>query len=132
MMKRFIYVALLACFTMSALADETNVFTLQSGDALMTIDISKGGKILSLKYKDQEVISQSRFPESFGSTFWTSPQKEWNWPPVPEFDKQPYTVKRRDMHLVISQSRLPASGSQRGQGLQCRQQGRRLRHHLFH
>ena len=102
MMKRFIYVALLACFTMSALADETNVFTLQSGDALMTVDISKGGKILSLKYKDQEVISQSRFPESFGSTFWTSPQKEWNWPPVPEFDKQAYTVKQRDSHLVIS------------------------------
>ena len=127
MMKRFIYAALLACVTLTASADENenrrnsesrqasldgrvetdeveanNVFTLQSGDALMTIDISKGGKILSLKYKEQEVISQSRFPESFGSTFWTSPQKEWNWPPVPEFDKQPYTVKQRDSHLVIS------------------------------
>jgi hypothetical protein len=89
---------------MSALADENenNVFTLQSADALMTIDIAKGGKILSLKYKEQEVISQSRFPESFGSTFWTSPQKEWNWPPVPEFDKQAYTVKQRDSHLVIT------------------------------
>ena len=89
---------------MSALADENenNVFTLQSADALMTIDIAKGGKILSLKYKEQEVISQSRFPESFGSTFWTSPQMEWNWPPVPEFDKQAYTVKQRDSHLVIT------------------------------
>ena len=89
---------------MSALADENenNVFTLQSNDALMAIDIAKGGKILSLKHQGQEVISQSRFPESFGSTFWTSPQKEWNWPPVPEFDKQAYTVKRRDSHLVIT------------------------------
>ena len=89
---------------MSALADENenNVFTLQSADALMTIDIAKGGKIQSLKHQGQEVISQSRFPESFGSTFWTSPQKEWNWPPVPEFDKQAYTVKRRDSHLVIT------------------------------
>ena len=126
-MKRFIYAALLACTTLTASADETdnrrnseshqasldgrvvtdegeanNVFTLQSNDALMSIDISKGGKILSLKYKEQEIISQSRWPESFGSTFWTSPQKEWNWPPVPEFDKQPYTVKQRDSHLVIS------------------------------
>ena len=50
MMKRFIYAALLACVTLTASADETNnVFTLQSGDALMAIDISKGGKILSLK-----------------------------------------------------------------------------------
>jgi len=103
-MRRFYFLALLACVTMSALADENenNVFTLQSADALMTIDIAKGGKILSLKYKEQEVISQSRFPESFGSTFWTSPQKEWNWPPVPEFDKQAYTVKQRDSHLVIT------------------------------
>lgn len=103
-MKRFYFAALLACFAMSALADENDnsVFTLQSGDAVMTVDISKGGKILSLKQGEQEVISQSRFPESFGSTFWTSPQKEWNWPPVSEFDKQPYTVKQRDSRLVIS------------------------------
>lgn len=104
MMKRFFYAALLACVTLTASADETDnsVFTLQNGDAVMTVDISKGGKILSLKYKEQEVISQSRFPESFGSTFWTSPQKEWNWPPVPEFDKQAYTVKQRDSRLVIT------------------------------
>lgn len=103
-MRRYYFLALLACVTMTALADENenNVFTLQSADALMTIDIAKGGKILSLKHQGQEVISQSRFPESFGSTFWTSPQKEWNWPPVPEFDKQAYTVKRRDSHLVIT------------------------------
>ena len=103
-MRRFYFLALLACVTMSALADENenNVFTLQSADALMTIDIAKGGKILSLKHQEREVISQSRFPESFGSTFWTSPQKEWNWPPVPEFDKQAYTVKQRDSHLVIT------------------------------
>ena len=105
MMKRFIYAALLACFTLTASADETdnNVCTLQCGDALMAIDISKGGKIMSLKYKDQEVISQSRFPESFGSTFWTSPQKEWNWPPVQEFDKGTYNVEKREpSRLVIS------------------------------
>ena len=60
---------------------------LKVGDVTMTISPRQGGKVLSLKYQDQEVISQSKFPESFGSTFWTSPQKEWNWPPVPEFDK---------------------------------------------
>ena len=76
--------------------------TLKCGHQTMTIDAGKGGKILSLKYDDQEVISQSRFPESFGSTFWTSPQKEWNWPPVPEFDKQAYTVEEKDDHLIMS------------------------------
>jgi hypothetical protein len=42
-----------------------------------------------------------RFPESFGSTFWTSPQKEWNWPPIPEYDKQPYTVEENGTSLVM-------------------------------
>ena len=60
----------------------------------MEIDAAKGGKILSLKYDDREMLSQLRWPESFGSTFWTSPQKEWNWPPVKEFDKMPYMVEQ--------------------------------------
>ena len=63
------------------------------GDVSMTIDVSAGGKILSYKYGDKEIISQSPMREAFGSTFWTSPQKEWNWPPVNEFDKMPYIVK---------------------------------------
>jgi len=68
----------------------------------MTVYPTKGGKIMSLKYKDQEAISQLTMQEAFGSTFWTSPQKEWNWPPVPEFDKQPYTVEEKDGHLVMT------------------------------
>ena len=72
------------------------------GDVTMTIYPTKGGKIMSLKYKDQEAISQLTMPEAFGSTFWTSPQKEWNWPPVPEFDKQPYTLEESDGKLIMT------------------------------
>lgn len=95
--------AFVGCFTTTAQAQgETNLYQLKNGDLTMSIDINKGGKILSLKHKDIETISQSRFPESFGSTFWTSPQKEWNWPPVPEYDKSPYTVvEQSDKKLVI-------------------------------
>ena len=75
---------------------------LNVGDVAMRIDPENGAKIMSLKYKGQEVISQSRFPESFGSTFWTSPQKEWFWPPVPEFDKNPYTVEQQEERLVMT------------------------------
>ena len=95
--------AFVGCFTTTAQAQgETNLYQLKNGDLTMSIDINKGGKILSLKHKDIETIPQSRFPESFGSTFWTSPQKEWNWPPVPEYDKNPYTVvEQSDKKLVI-------------------------------
>ena len=77
-------------------------YSIEVGDLFMTINGGGGGKILSFKYKDVEVISQSTFPESFGSTFWTSPQKEWNWPPVQEFDKQPYTVEEKGNSLVMT------------------------------
>ena len=68
-------------------------YELSVGDLSMVVDAAHGGKVLSFKHKDKEVISQSRWPESFGSTFWTSPQKEWNWPPVPEYDKNADVVE---------------------------------------
>ena len=90
-------------FVMYAQEERSTAVTLRVDDATMTVDPARGGKILSLKYQEQEVLSQSRFPESFGSTFWTSPQKEWNWPPVAEFDKQPYEVVQcADGRLTIS------------------------------
>ena len=77
------------------------------GDVTMTIYPTKGAKIMSLKYKGQEVISQQKAPESFGSTFWTSPQKEWNWPPVQEFDKGVYQVEEHDGRLIMTSEVSP-------------------------
>ena len=81
---------------------QTGNYVLKCGNMTMTIDAEKGGKILSFKYGDQEVISQLKWPESFGSTFWTSPQKEWYWPPVPEYDKKPYVVEEKDGVLTMT------------------------------
>ena len=82
--------------------DLQNSKQLKVGDVTMTIYPLKGAKIMSMKYKGKEIISQQTRPESFGSTFWTSPQNEWNWPPVPEFDKQPYSVEEHDGRLVMT------------------------------
>jgi len=104
-MKKLILTLTAICLAVVVQAQdgESSAVALRMGDATMTIDPAKGGKVLSLKYQEQEVISQLRWPESFGSTFWTSPQKEWNWPPVPEFDKQAYRVElNEENRLVIS------------------------------
>jgi len=79
-----------------------NPYTLKAGPVTMIIDAGRGAKILSLKHGEKEIISQMQRPEAFGSTFWTSPQKEWNWPPVSEFDKQPYTVEQQDGRLLMT------------------------------
>ena len=108
-MKRLVtLLATVVCLTTASAANPViknlgeSKYIIETGDLSLTINGAGGGKILSFKYKDTEVISQSTFPESFGSTFWTSPQKEWNWPPVQEFDKQPYTVEEKGNSLVMT------------------------------
>ena len=81
-----------------------SLYTLTAGHVAMTIDASFGGRIRSLRYDDREVLSQTRWPESFGSTFWTSPQSEWNWPPVAEIDKGAYTVEQADRNTITMTS----------------------------
>ena len=71
-------------------------------ETTMTIDAQHGGKILSFKLGEAEVLNQGRFPNSFGSTFWTSPQAEWNWPPVAEYDTKPFSAEIRDGSLVLT------------------------------
>ena len=68
-MKKLILTFVAICFAGAILAQdgEATAVTLRVGDAAMTVDPARGGKILSLKHQEQEVFSQSRFPESFGS-----------------------------------------------------------------
>lgn len=79
------------------------LYTLTAGNVTMTID-ENGGKVRSLKYGDTEVISQSKMMNAWGATFWTSPQAEWNWPPVYEFDSAPYAVTEKDGHIIMASS----------------------------
>lgn len=81
---------------------EEGKYTITTGDVTMTVDASRGGKIVSFRYQDKEVLSQTRFPNSFGSTFWTSPQSDWNWPPVAEYDRLPYEAQMGDASLVLT------------------------------
>lgn len=71
-------------------------------ETTMTIDAEHGGKIISFKLGEAEVLNQGRFPNSFGSTFWTSPQAEWNWPPVAEYDTLPFSAELQDGTLVLT------------------------------
>ena len=87
-MKKQLFLLLALLTPLASMAQQQ----LTVGDVTMTINPEKGARILSFQYKGQEMISQLKAPESFGSTFWTSPQKEWNWPPVKEFDKMPQGV----------------------------------------
>ena len=118
----------LSAQTIQKLDDDKYVVSVQ--DLSLTVDAAHGGKILSFKLGEQEVIAQNpaaepqpaqpapaegqsprrRFfnPNSYGSTFWTSPQAEWNWPPVPEYDSLPYTAEIKDGPIKVVDVAIPA------------------------
>lgn len=108
-MKKTLTVAILAiapCLMSCAQTSDTqqkpqSLYELTQGHVTMKIDASRGGRITSLCYDGMEVLSQIPVPNMFGSTFWTSPQKEWNWPPVKEHDILPYEVQEQDGTLTM-------------------------------
>ena len=109
-MRKFVFAMVMAavgCCSVSAQnASVRNLgeskYEMAMGELAMVIDAGKGGKILSFKHGELESISQLTMRETFGSTFWTSPQKEWNWPPVQEYDKMPYAVEERGGALIMT------------------------------
>ena len=105
-----LFLTLIAAVTMGSIALsaqtvktlENGKYSISVGDVTLTVDASRGGKVVSYMYQDKEILSTTRMPNSFGSTFWTSPQKEWNWPPVPEFDTKPFNAEVKDGVLVLT------------------------------
>ena len=80
---------------------ENSQYKVSIGDVAMIVDAAHGGKILSFTYQGTEIISQMERVNAFGSTFWTSPQREWNWPPVPEYDNLEYSVEDQSYSLKL-------------------------------
>ena len=143
-MKLHTLVAVAALFAATALSAQTiririldnDQYSISIDGVSMTVDAAHGGKILSYKLGEQEVIAQNEAvapagneenpfrrrwtnPNSYGSTFWTSPQAEWNWPPVPEYDSLPYTVEIKEgpvrfagsaMHAIVLDGQVSKYG----------------------
>lgn len=83
-------------------AQEQTIYEINVNKLSMQIDAAQGARIISFCYDGQEVLSKTPAPNSFGSTFWTSPQKEWNWPPVSEHDNLPYQVSQNNGVLEMT------------------------------
>ncbi|MCR6641978.1 MAG: DUF4380 domain-containing protein [Sporocytophaga sp.] len=56
------------------------------GNTVMAIDAREGARITSFTLGGKEIIGPG------GSTFWTSPQDPWGWPPIPEHHDKAYKV----------------------------------------
>ena len=68
-------------------------YSVESGSARITVDPRVGGTIDSLFFDGYEFLTGKEVhPFFYGSTFWPSPQSDWNWPPPPILNVDPYTA----------------------------------------
>ena len=70
------------------------VYTFTSGDTVFAVDADKGGRIVTFSLAGRNAVTapKSQGDINWGSTFWTSPQSDWNWPPPSEIDSDTYTA----------------------------------------
>lgn len=57
----------------------------------LEVDATLGGRVVEFSLDGRNALFADRSGgESHGSTLWTSPQRDWGWPPPPELDRDPY------------------------------------------
>lgn len=81
------------------------------GDVFFEVDPEVGGRVTSFRLGDADVLSGPDIDEqNYGSTFWTSPQSDWGWPPPVEVDRHPYEVAADEDSLTLTSTPQDALG----------------------
>ncbi|HSC67230.1 MAG TPA: YidC/Oxa1 family insertase periplasmic-domain containing protein [Cellvibrio sp.] len=78
---------------------------IKQGKLQMEIMPKVGARVSSLKYDGHELlvaISDLDKITDWGTVFWSSPQSEWNWPPVDTLDSKPYVLSSDNDRLVLT------------------------------
>ncbi len=87
------------------------VFELKAGKTVMKIS-AYGGRIISYKYGNKEILTQASEHENYGSTLWTAPQSDWGWPPFDVLDNKEYSVEKAGDLLKMTSKPDSKSGFQ--------------------
>lgn len=86
-----------------------SVYTFTFGDTVFAVDAAVAGRIVTCALGGKNILTsaKSREDNNWGSTFWTSPQSDWNWPPPAELDPGAYTARLDGAALVLESATLP-------------------------
>jgi Domain of unknown function (DUF4380) len=81
-------------------------YTLEFGDVLFEVNPAVGARVTALRFAAGAnlLTGPTDDPMNFGSTFRTSPQSAWNWPPPPQIDSLPYTMSVTGQTMVATGS----------------------------
>lgn len=78
-------------------------FSLKYDHVSIEIDPDLGGRVISAKLDDQELLLQEREDlVNWGSTFWLAPQELWNWPPPPAIHLGSYAATIHGDSLILT------------------------------
>jgi len=95
-------------YTIQAQSVSKQFFELKAGNSIIKIAFN-GGRIISYKYGEKEILTQNSEHENFGSTLWTAPQIDWGWPPFEVLDNQEYNVEK--IGDILKMTSMPDSKS---------------------
>ncbi len=86
-------------------------YLIACNDVTLEVDASIGGRVTALRLGERDLLTgRGVDPGNFGSTFWTSPQSAWGWPPVPEIDHAPYRAAIAGNALVMRSAHSASLG----------------------
>src|SRR5690606_19289420 len=92
----------------------SQVLVVKSRVLEMEIVPSLAGRVGALRLGTESFLSDpSVHRDNWGATFWTSPQADWGWPPVPEIDALAYEVVSTAAGEVSLRSRMAEFGGKR-------------------
>ncbi|MBN2577176.1 MAG: DUF4380 domain-containing protein [Deltaproteobacteria bacterium] len=89
-----------------------SVYTFTFGDTTFAVDAAKAGRIAVFALAGQNILCAAKNSEdnNWGSTFWPSPQSDWNWPPPAEIDPGPYRAEMQGASLLVESPPAPGLG----------------------
>lgn len=89
-----------------------SVCTFTFGDTQFVVDAAKAGRIVSFSLAGKNILTAPKNSEdnNWGSTFWPSPQSDWNWPPPVAIDPGPHTARVVGNTLVVESAVDPGLG----------------------
>jgi hypothetical protein len=80
-------------------------------DVALEVDAGRGGRVTALRLAGRNLLTGPEVDAgNFGSTFWTSPQSAWGWPPVPEIDHVAYRASIEGQAIVMRSARSTSLG----------------------
>lgn len=82
--------------------------TLSAGNLELVVRPACGGRVAALRYDGEPLlVGPDVNPSNWGTTYWTSPQSSWGWPPIAAIDTDPFLVtSRAPLELVGPRGRV--------------------------